>query len=131
MADVKASNKAAIYSILICTIIYLITIVTVVGNLSLPGIETRMWPTFDMVRSFEIEGFLFERYESLFIVLMLLILYLIAYLPKNLEETLALGDFLGNMSIFLFGLLPLLLLIISFINKKGGKQASSEALKVG
>lgn len=89
MADMKASNKAAIYSILICTIIYLITIVTVVGNLSLPGIETRMWPTFDMVRSFEIEGFLFERYESLFIVLMLPILYLFAYLPKNLEETLA------------------------------------------
>jgi len=50
-------------------------------------------------------------------------------LPKNLEETLALGDFLGNMSIFLFGLLPLLLLIISFVRKKGGKQASSEALK--
>ncbi|ETT43871.1 GerAB/ArcD/ProY family transporter [Paenibacillus xylanexedens] len=164
MVDVKASNKAAIYSILSCTIIYLVTIVTVVGNLSLPGIQTRMWPTFDMVRSFEIEGFLFERYESLFIVFwlmqifatyafkhyfaaigirdlfrlknitsiqfaMLPVLYVIAYLPKNLEETLALGDFLGNMSIFLFGLLPLLLLIISFVRKKGGKQASSEALK--
>lgn len=49
---------------------------------------------------------------------MLPVLYVIAYLPKNLEETLALGDFLGNMSIFLFGLLPLLLLIISFIRKK-------------
>lgn len=60
---------------------------------------------------------------------MLPVLYVIAYLPKNLEETLALGDFLGNMSIFLFGLLPLLLLIISFVRKKGGKQASSEALK--
>ena len=60
---------------------------------------------------------------------MLPVLYVIAYLPKNLEETLALGDFLGNMSIFLFGLLPLLLLIISFVRKKGGKQATSEALK--
>ncbi|MGN7413000.1 GerAB/ArcD/ProY family transporter [Paenibacillus sp. SAF-068] len=163
MKDVKASNKTAIYSILICTIIYMVTIVTVVGNLSLAGVETRMWPTFDMVRSFEIEGFLFERYESLFIVFwlmqifatyafkhyfasigirdlfrlkkitgiqfaMLPVLYLIAYLPKNLEETLALGDFLGNMSIFLFGVLPLLLLILSFVRKKGGKQAASGAL---
>ncbi|MEK4365925.1 GerAB/ArcD/ProY family transporter [Paenibacillus sp. FSL M8-0212] len=164
MKDVKASNKTAIFSILICTMIYMVTIVTVVGNLSLSGVETRMWPTFDMVRSFEIEGFLFERYESLFIVFwlmqifatyafkhyfasigirdlfrlkkitgiqfaMLPVLYLIAYLPKNLEETLALGDFLGNMSIFLFGLLPLLLLILSFVRKKGGKQATSGALK--
>lgn len=62
---------------------------------------------------------------------MLPVLYLIAYLPKNLEETLALGDFLGNMSIFLFGLLPLLLLLIlSFVRKKGGKQATSGNLEV-
>lgn len=60
---------------------------------------------------------------------MLPVLYLIAYLPKNLEETLALGDFLGNMSIFLFGLLPLLL-ILSFVRKKGGKQATSGNLEV-
>ncbi len=161
MADVKTSNKAAIYSILICTIIYLVTIVMVVGNLSLPGIETRTWPTFDMVRSFEIEGVFFERYESLFIVFWLMqifatyafkhyfaavgirdlfrlknitgleyallpVLYIIAYLPKNLEETFALGDFLGNMTLFLFGLMPLLLLIISIIRKKGGKQSSNE-----
>ncbi|MCG7378692.1 spore germination protein [Paenibacillus sp. ACRSA] len=161
MSDVKTSNKAAIYSILICTIIYLVTIVMVVGNLSLPGIESRTWPTLDMVRSFEIEGIFFERYESLFIVFWLLqifatyafkhyfaavgirdlfslrkitgieyallpVLYIIAYLPKNLEETLALGDFLGNISIFLFGLLPLLLLIISMIRKKGGKHTSNE-----
>ncbi|WP_338539751.1 GerAB/ArcD/ProY family transporter [Paenibacillus tundrae] len=161
MTDVKSSNKAVIYSILTCTIIYLVTIVMVVGNLSLPGIETRTWPTLDMVRSFEIEGVFFERYESLFIVFWLMqifatyafkhyfaavgirdlfslrkitgieyallpVLYLIAYLPKNLEETLALGDFLGNISVFLFGLLPLLLLIISMIRKKGGKHASNE-----
>ncbi|PQP81524.1 spore gernimation protein [Paenibacillus sp. PCH8] len=165
MADNKGSNKAAIYSILSCTIIYLVTIVLVVGNLSLPGIQTRMWPTLDMVRSFEIEGFLFERYESLFMVFwlmqifatyafkhyfasvgirdlfrlknvtgiqfaMLPVLYVIAYLPKNLEETLALGDFLGNISIFLFGLLPLLLLLISFVRKKGGKQDTDGTLEV-
>lgn len=45
------------------------------------------------------------------------VLYVLSYLPRNLDETLSLGDKLGDISIFLFGLMPLMLLILSFARK--------------
>ncbi|MNP76387.1 Spore germination protein YndE [compost metagenome] len=51
------------------------------------------------------------------------LIYLTALMPKTVEETFALGDMLGNSSVLLFATLPLLLLIISLIRKKGGKHA--------
>ena len=56
----------------ISTAIYLITVVMVVGSLSLDGIKTRTWPTLDLVRSFEIQGLIFERFESLLLVIWIL-----------------------------------------------------------
>jgi spore germination protein len=41
-------------------------------------------------------------------------------IPKNINDLFKQGDFVGNIAMFLFGLLPLLLLIISRI--KGGKK---------
>lgn len=152
MANARAGNRAVVYSVLVTTLIYLVTIVMVIGNLSLEGVLSRTWPTLDMVRSFEIEGFFFERFESFFLVfwltqifatyvfkhyfasiglrelfrrksmqviqyVLLPVLYVLSYLPRNLDETLSLGDKLGDISIFLFGLLPLMLLILSFARK--------------
>lgn len=152
MANAKAGSRAVIYSVLVTTLIYLVTIVMVIGNLSLEGVYSRTWPTLDMVRSFEIGGFFFERFESFFLVfwltqifatyvfkhyfasiglrelfqlksmqviqyVLLPILYVLSYMPRNLDETLSLGDRLGDISIFLFGLLPLMLLILSFARK--------------
>ena len=103
---------AAIYSILSCTIIYLVTIVTVVGNLSLPGIQTRMWPTFDMVRSFEIEGFLFERYESLFHCVWLMQIFA-TYAFKHYFAAIGIRDLfrLKNITSIQFAMLPVLYVI--------------------
>ncbi|MGF7050525.1 ethanolamine transporter EutH [Paenibacillus sp. DS2015] len=39
--------------------------------------------------------------------------------PKNINEVFEFGDFIGNISIYLFGLLPVLLLLISKVFKKG------------
>lgn len=55
--------------------------------------------------------------------LLLPVIYIAALMPKNLDETFALGDKLGDISIALFAILPLLLLLLSMIRKKGGKQA--------
>jgi len=152
MTTAKAGSRAVIYSVLVTTLIYLVTIVMVIGNLSLEGVHSRTWPTLDMVRSFEIGGFFFERFESFFLVfwltqifatyvfkhyfasiglrelfrlknvqviqyVLLPVLYVLSYLPRNLDETLSLGDKLGDISIFLFGLMPLMLLILSFARK--------------
>ncbi|MEK3786548.1 MULTISPECIES: GerAB/ArcD/ProY family transporter [Paenibacillus] len=158
MANIKDSNKAVYTSISIVTLIYLVTIIMVIGSLSLEGAEARTWPTFDMVRSFEMEGFLFERFESQFLIfwlvqifatyvfkhyfasvgirdifgikkiktiqfILLPVLYIISYLPKDLDQTLALGDLLGDISVLLFGIIPVMLLIVSFIRKRGGSKS--------
>ena len=47
-------------------VIYLITVIMVIGGLSINGVETRTWPTLDLMRSFEMQGLIFERFESLF-----------------------------------------------------------------
>ncbi|UOK63087.1 spore germination protein [Paenibacillus sp. OVF10] len=153
MKNPKKSNVAMSWGIIISTMIYLITVVMVVGSLSLDGIKTRTWPTLDLVRSFEIQGLIFERFESLLLVIWIMqifssftithycasvgirdlfrtkkikvimyaflpVIYITALMPKTVDETFALGDMLGNLSVLLFATLPLLLLIISLIRKK-------------
>lgn len=135
--------------------IYLITVIMVIGGLSINGVETRTWPTLDLMRSFEMQGLIFERFESLllviwimqifstfaithyaaslgwsqllktkirpFLFILLPVIFLIAMIPKDVSETFKLGDVVGNASIYLFGALPLLLLLISIARKKGVK----------
>ncbi|MFD1137439.1 GerAB/ArcD/ProY family transporter [Paenibacillus urinalis] len=154
--------KAVVYGISVPLVVYLITVIMVIGGLSLDGTLTKTWPTLDLLRSFETEGLIFERFESLllviwimqifstftithyaaslggaqlfkgrkitpFLLLLLPVNYVIAMLPKDINETFILGDILGNFSLVLFCGLPLVLLIISLIRKKGGKQSEQPA----
>ncbi|OPG95105.1 spore gernimation protein [Chryseobacterium mucoviscidosis] len=155
MKNPEKGKKAMVWGILISMVIYLITLVMVVGSLSIEGMRTRTWPTLDLMRSFEIEGLFFERFESLllviwimqifstftithyaaslgcsqlfkkkmlpFLIILLPISYITAMLPQNVDETFKLGNILGIASIYLFGVLPLLLLLLSMFRKKGGK----------
>jgi spore germination protein len=155
MKNPEKGKKALVWGILIPMVIYLITLVMVIGSLSIEGMSTRTWPTLDLMRSFEIEGLFFERFESLllviwimqifststithyaaslgcsqlfkkkmlpFLIILLPISYITAMLPQNVDETFKLGDILGIASIYLFGVLPLLLLLLSMFRKKGGK----------
>ncbi|MEK3787071.1 GerAB/ArcD/ProY family transporter [Paenibacillus sp. FSL K6-1230] len=158
MKNPGKSNKSVVWGVLTSTVIYLITVVMVIGSLSVNGIMTRTWPTLDLLRSFEIQGLIFERFESLLLVIWIMqifstsaiahytasigvrdmfrlkglrvsmyiflpLIYILAMIPKDVDQTLAFGDMLGNASVVLFGTLPLLLLITSIIRKKGGKQA--------
>ncbi|MEF2098273.1 spore germination protein [Bacillus sp. CFBP9009] len=153
MNQQKKAVKALLVGVSIPLIFYVITVVMVVGALSIDGVVLRTWPTLDLIRSFEISGLIFERFESLLLVVWIMqifatftitfyaaalglaqlskksihpfmygllpILYIIAMIPKNMNDLFKLGDFVGHMALFLFGFLPLLLLIISRI--KGGK----------
>ena len=152
MEQRKKAVKAILVGISIPLIFYVITVVMVIGALSIDGVVTRTWPTIDLMRSFEISGLIFERFESLLLVIWIMqifatytisyyaaalglaqlfkksihpfifalipIIYIIAMTSKNINDLLKLGDMLGNVALFLFGLLPLLLLIITRL--KGG-----------
>ncbi|MEC0110713.1 spore germination protein [Paenibacillus taichungensis] len=155
MRNPEKGKKAMVWGILIPMGIYFITLVMVIGSLSIEGMKTRTWPTLDLMRSFEIEGLVFERFESLLLVIWIMqifstftithyaaslgcsqlfkkkqlswmlillpIIYIIAMLPENANDTFKLGDAVGYVSIYLFGVVPLLLLLLSMIRKKGGK----------
>lgn len=159
MKNPKESRKAIVWGISISMLFFLITFLMVIGSLSLEGVRNRIWPTLALVRSYEIEGLIFERFESwllviwimqifstfglkhycasrgivglfrvpkkfiLFVFLLIPVVYLIAMIPHDVNETLALGNLLGNSFILLFGVIPLLLLLLTLLRKKGGQQA--------
>ncbi|QTD39800.1 spore germination protein [Sporosarcina sp. Te-1] len=139
--------KIVIIGLSIPLLFYVITVVMVIGALSVDGVVTRTWPTLELMRSFEIPGLVFERFESLLLVIwimqiftaftityyaaalglsqlfkkqikpflygLLLIIYIVAMLPMNINEVFKFGDMIGNVAMVLFGALPLLLLPLS------------------
>ncbi|MEK4511228.1 GerAB/ArcD/ProY family transporter [Paenibacillus sp. FSL K6-2524] len=153
MQHPKKGVKVMIIGTGIPLFLYFVTIIMVIGAMSIDGAVRSTWPTLDLMRSFEITGLLFERFEFFLLVIwimqifstfsichyaaslglsqifnikikplmyfLLSIIFLIAMLPKNINEVFDFGDFIGDISIYLFGIVPLLLLIISKVFKKG------------
>ncbi|HWO96171.1 MAG TPA: spore germination protein [Bacillus sp. (in: firmicutes)] len=152
MQQPNKAVKAVLIGISIPLIFYMITVVMVVGALSVDGVVTRTWPTIDLIRSFEMPGLIFERFESLLLIIWIMqlfstftityyaaalglaqlfqknihpfmygltpVIYIIAMTPKNTNDLFKLGDLVGNMALYLFGVLPPLLLIISRWRKR-------------
>ncbi|HWO98431.1 MAG TPA: spore germination protein [Bacillus sp. (in: firmicutes)] len=147
MQQPNKAVKAVLVGISIPLIFYVITVVMVIGALSVDGVVTRTWPTIDLIRSFEMPGLIFERFESMLLIVWIMqlfstftiayyvaalglaqlfqrnirpfmygllpVIYIIAVIPKNINDFFKLGDMIGNVALYLFGVLPLLLLMIS------------------
>jgi spore germination protein len=150
LAFMKQPNKAVkfvLFGTAIPLIFYVITVVMVIGALSVDGVVTRTWPTLDLIRSYEIAGLIFERFESLLLVIWIMqlfatfsisffaaalglsqlfgknfhlfmygllpVIYIISSIPKNINDLFMMGDIIGHVALILFGLLPLLLLLIT------------------
>ncbi|MGF9967026.1 spore germination protein [Bacillus rhizoplanae] len=146
MHEPNKAGKVVLVGTLIPLIFYVITVVMVIGAFSVDGVITRTWPTIDLMRSFEIPGLIFERFESLLLVIWIMqifstfticyyaaalglaqlfkknihsfmygllpFVYIISITPKNTNDLFKYGDMIGNAALVLFGVLPLLLLII-------------------
>lgn len=54
-----------------------------------------------------------------FIFGLLPVIYIISMTPKNINDLFKFGNMIGNTALFLFGVLPIILLII--LKLKGGK----------
>ncbi|MDO7908062.1 GerAB/ArcD/ProY family transporter [Paenibacillus sp. JX-17] len=161
MAFMKKPDKgirAIAGGVLTPMVIYLITFVMVVGGLSVEGVKNKTFPTLDLMRSFEIEGLIFERFESLLLVIWIMqifsthtitmyaaslgasqmmkkkimpfllaglpLVYIAALAPKNEKEAFAMGELLGNVSIILFGVVPLLILLIDMLRSRMRRSSS-------
>lgn len=111
MNQPKKAVKALLVGVSIPLIFYVITVVMVIGALSVDGVVTRTWPTLDLIRSFEISGLIFERFESLLLVVWIMQIFA-TFTITYFAAALGLAQ-LTKKSIhpFMFGLLPILYII--------------------
>ncbi|HWO52898.1 MAG TPA: spore germination protein [Paenibacillus cookii] len=156
VAFMKQPDKAAkvvLVGVFIPLLFYVITVVMVIGALSIDGVVMSTWPTLELMRSFEIPGLIFERFESWLLVIWIMqifttftityyaaalgmaqlfkkrirpfvyglvpIIYLIAMVPKDINDLFKFGDMVGNAALLLFAVLPVILLLVSSV--RGGK----------
>ncbi|MDA7027852.1 spore germination protein [Bacillus sp. CLL-7-23] len=152
MAQRDKSMQVILIGTVVPLLFYMITVVMVIGALSIDGVVARTWPTIDLMRSFEVEGLIFERFESMLLVIWIMqlfntfvisfygaalgisqllqknlapvlfgllpIIYLIAMMPKNINSMFAFGDMIGNSGVWIGGVLPLILLLISKMRRR-------------
>lgn len=72
---------------------------------------TRTWPTIELMRSFEIPGLIFERFESFLLVIWIMQIFA-TFTITYYAATLGLAQlFKKNMHPFLYGLLPIIYII--------------------
>ncbi|PEN84863.1 spore gernimation protein [Bacillus cereus] len=121
-------NKAAkvmLTGILVTLIIYVITVVMVIGAISVDGVVTRAWPTMDLMRSFEIPGLLFERFDSFFLVIWIMKIFA-TYTICHYAAALGLAQlFKKSIQPFIFATLPIMYIIAVTT------QNTNNALKLG
>lgn len=110
----KQPNKAVkvvLVGVFIPLIFYVITVVMVIGALSVDGVVTRTWPTLDLIRSFEVSGLIFERFESLLLVIWIMKMFT-CFTVGYYAASLGLSQlFKKNIQPFMYGLLPLIYII--------------------
>ncbi|USK75398.1 spore germination protein [Peribacillus frigoritolerans] len=111
MNSPKKAVKAVLVGVSIPLIFYVITVVMVIGALSIDGVVTRTWPTLDLIRSFEIAGLIFERFESLLLVVWIMQIFA-TFTITFFAAALGLAQ-ITKKSIhpFMFGLLPILYIL--------------------
>jgi spore germination protein len=72
MQHPKQAVKAMLTGIAIPLALYFLTLIMVIGGLSVDSVITSTWPTLDLMRSFEVPGFIFERMEFPLMVIWLM-----------------------------------------------------------
>lgn len=152
MKEQNKAKKVALIGIGIPLIFYALTVVMVVGSLSVDGVLSQTWPVLTFIRSFEITGLLFERFDSLLLVIWIMqifatyvvtffvaalglaqifgkryhsfiyglipVIYFVAMLPENINGLFKMGGIIGKFALYLFCIMPLLLLIISMVKER-------------
>ncbi|MGF6949227.1 spore germination protein [Neobacillus sp. B4I6] len=114
MAFMQQPNKAVkmvLVGISVPLIFYGITVVMVIGALSVDEVVTRTWPTLDLIRSFEVTGLIFERFDSLLLVVWIMQMFT-TFTISYYVGALGLAQLSKkNISSFMYGLLPLIYVI--------------------
>ncbi|WP_028401185.1 spore germination protein [Ectobacillus panaciterrae] len=108
MKQPNKAGKAVLVGIFIPLIFYTITVVMVIGGLSIDGVITLTWPTIDLIRSFEMSGLIFERFESFLLVIWIMQMFT-SFTTGYYAASLGLAQFFKkNIHPFMYGLFPII-----------------------
>ncbi|MFC0190036.1 GerAB/ArcD/ProY family transporter [Fictibacillus aquaticus] len=152
MQNQEKAKKVVLIGIGVPLIFYTLTLVVIVGALSVEGVLSQTWPVLTFIRGYEITGLFFERFDSLLLVIWIMeifstfivsyfavamglaqvfkkdtkifywgvlpVVYLIAMTPKNINSLFAFGGWISKFGFVLFGTIPGLLLLLSYIRRK-------------
>ncbi|TKH03467.1 spore gernimation protein [Peribacillus simplex] len=111
MNQPNKAKKAVLIGILIPLVLYVITVVIVIGALSVEVVETRTWPTLDLIRSFESTGLIFERFDSLVLVVWIMQMFT-SFNIAHYFASLGLSQlFQKDIHPFMYGSIPIIYLI--------------------
>lgn len=109
--DKKQAVKVVLIGLTIPLIFYIITVVMVIGALSVEGVVMRTWPTIELMRSFEIPGLIFERFESFLLVIWIMQIFTTFTITYFAAAFGLASLFKKNIRTFIFALLPVIYLI--------------------
>lgn len=112
MKEKKNASKASIIGIGLPVIFYTITIVAVVGSFSVAGVVSQTWPVLTYVRSYEISGLFFERFDSILLVIWIMQIFT-TYIIAFFAAAIGMAQICKKRSFhpFLFGIVPFIYLI--------------------
>ena len=114
VAFMQKPNKALkviLFGISIPMFFYIITVVMVIGALSIDGAVTRTWPTIGLIRSFEIQGLIFERFESMLLVIWIMQIFATFTITFYAASLGFAQLFNKKIHSFMLGLLPIIYII--------------------
>jgi len=154
MQQPEKAGKALIMGITVPFILNMITFIMVIGGMSVHGATSSTWPTLGLLRSFEIKGLFFERFDFFLLVVWIMqilttfsimqyvstkglaqtfrtnnnkpilylsmpIIFIIASVPRDVNELFSFSDLFGDIGVSLFMILPPIMLLYAVIFKKG------------
>jgi len=75
MQHPERAVKAMVAGFSIPLVLYFVTVIVVIGGMSMEAVMLSTWPTIDLLRSFEVAGLFFERLEFPFLVIWMMQLF--------------------------------------------------------
>lgn len=111
MKKPEKAVKVVLIGVTIPMVFYVITVVMVIGALSIDGVTTRTWPTLELMRSFEIPGLIFERFESFLLVIWIMQIFT-TFTITYYAAALGLSQlFKKDIQPFIYALLPVIYVV--------------------
>lgn len=111
MSQPNKAVKAVLIGTFIPLLFYVFLVIMVIGALSIDGVVVRTWPSIDLIRSFEMPGLIFERFESMILAIWIMQIFT-SFTISFYAAALGLSQlFHKNIKFFIYCLLPIIFII--------------------